>query len=118
MPKSPRPPSGQGPIAFVDARGGAFSALAAAIARAAGRGDALAATSSKAVAIPAEIPTVLDEIGATAPEVVPASRLPKDAQRVDVDGWAIDLFAGDGDLERLALARIARDRVERHVSGG
>jgi|SRR5580698_3358093 hypothetical protein len=115
MPKSPRPAAGAAPLSFVDAHGGAFSSLAAAIARASGRGDAIAATSSKAIAVPAEIAVVLDEIGMKTPEVVPAARLPRDARRVDVGAWGTELYAGEGELERLAVARIARDRIERRV---
>src|SRR5580700_8106858 len=108
MPRSPKPP---GPLCFVDAHGGAFSSIAAAVAR----GGAIAATSSKAIAVPAEIPVVLDEIGAKAPEVLPVARVPKDVRRVDVGAWGIALYTGEGELERLALARIARDRIERRV---
>jgi hypothetical protein len=74
-----------------------------------------AATTSKAVAVPAEIHAVLGEIGMKAPEVLPAARLPKDARRVDVAGWGAELYTGEGELERLAVARIARDRIERRV---
>ncbi len=100
------------PLTFVDAEGGAFAALAAGIARATGR-DALAATTAARVAVPAEIGAVLAEIGATLPEVTraPASA----AQRIDVGGWGHALYTGEGELEHLALARIARDRIERRL---
>ncbi len=115
MPKSIRPAAGAAPLVFVDAHGGAFSSLAAAIARASGRADAIAATSSKSIAPPAEIAVVLAEIGMKAPEVVPAARLPRDAQRIDAGAWGLELYAGEGEMERLAVARIARDRIERRV---
>jgi hypothetical protein len=65
--------------------------------------------------VPAEIAVVLGEIGAKAPEVLPTARLPKDARRVDVGAWGHALYTGEGEMERLALARIARDRIERRV---
>ena len=106
-----------GPLCFVDAHGGAFAALAAALARSQGRADALAATSGNA-GIPAEIGTVLDEVGLRAPEVLPVAKLPRDAQRIELASWELSLYqgeAGEGSLERLSSARIARDRVERRV---
>jgi len=101
-------------LSFVDAAGGAFAALAAAFARAAGR-DAIAATSSGAARVPPEIAAVLAEIELAAPEVVAAGKLPKGGERVDVSGWGHALYEGEGELERMALARIARDRIERRV---
>ena len=117
MAKSPLPAGARGPLCFVDARGGAFAALAAAIARAQGHGDALAAATN-AVSVPAEIGVVLDEIGLKAPDVLAAGKLPGDAQRVDLASWELSLHEGEhgeGSLERLSAARIARDRVERRV---
>jgi hypothetical protein len=102
-------------VCFIDATGGAFAALAAAMARAHGHADAVAATTSPAVSVPSEIAAVLDEIGMKAPEVVLAAAVPRGAQRIDVGVWDLSLYPGEGDLERLALARIARDRVERRV---
>jgi hypothetical protein len=113
MPKA-SPSAVRDPLCFVDGRGGAFAALAAAIAHAHGRGDALAAASS-AVDVPAEIGVVLDEIGLTAPEVHPVAKLARDVRRVDLASWELSLFDGEGSLERLSAARIARDRVERRV---
>ncbi len=87
--------------AFVDAHGGALAALAAGVARISGAGEPLAATSSPAVALPPEIAAVLGEIGGAAPPV---------------DAWGLALHEGEGDLERLAVARIARDRIERRLT--
>lgn len=108
--------AGRGPLSFVDAHGGAFAALAAGIARAGGRADAVAATTSAAIRVPGEIGAVLAEIGAAAPEVVLASALPVTAERVDLAAWGLALYEGEGELERLALARISRDRIERRLS--
>jgi hypothetical protein len=102
---------------FVDACGGALAALAAGVARAAGpTEDYVAATTSAAVAVPPEIGAVLAEIGAAAPPVVLESALPTGVERVDVGTWGLVLHDGEGDLERMALARIARDRIERRLS--
>ena len=106
-------------LCFVDARGGAFAAMAAAIARAQGKPNAIAATTSEKVDVPAEIAAVLAEINASAPEVVPASKVAKDAERVDLASFierGLALHEGEGQLERLALARIARDRIERRLA--
>ena len=103
---------------FVDDQGGAFAALAAGIARARGQAGALAATTSPAVAVPAEIGVVLGEIAATIPEVALASSVRGAAERIDVGGWGLTLHEGEGDLERLSAARIARDRIERRFELG
>jgi hypothetical protein len=47
--------------------------------------------------------------------VHPAAKLPRDAQTVDLASWELSLFDGEGSLERLSAARIARDRIERRV---
>jgi len=116
-----KPAAKTGSLCFTDASGGAFAALAAAIARSSGR-DALAATSSAAARVPAEVGTVLGEIALSMPEVVLAGKIPAGAERIDVSGWGHALYTGEprepggeGDLEKLALARIARDRIERRV---
>lgn len=106
-------PHARPPLCFIDSAGGAFAAMAAAFAKAAGR-DALAATSGEGAA-PAEIAAVLGEIGLAAPAVLHVSRAPRAAERVDVDAWRAKLHQGDGELERLASARIARDKIERRV---
>jgi hypothetical protein len=112
-PKASRP-SGGAPI-YVDAAGGAVAALVAGVARALGRPEARAATVSAAVAVPAEVAVVLSEIGATAPEVDLVSNGEDAADRVDVASWAVALYDGEGELERLAVARIARDRIARRL---
>jgi hypothetical protein len=101
------------PLCFVDDAGGAFAALAAAFAGAAGL-HAGAATTAE-VGVEAEIEAVLDEVGLDCPDVIPARKATADAERVDVSGWGHPLHHGEGELERLALARIARDRIERRV---
>ena len=113
MPKASRS-AARGALCFVDAGGGAFAALATAVASAAGR-DALAATTAVAARVPAEIGKVLAEIGLTAPEIVDAAKIPAVAERVDVSDWGHALHEGEGELERLAVARVARDRIERRV---
>jgi hypothetical protein len=102
-------------LAFVDAHGGAFAVLAAAIARRDGRAGALAATTSAAASVPPEIAAVLAEVSAEPLGAVLAAALPRDAERIDLGGWGLALHEGEGDLERLALARIARDRIERRL---
>jgi hypothetical protein len=114
MPRTSRPSPLPRALCFVDAKGGAFGVLAAAMARLHGRGDAVAATTT-APAVPAEVGLVLAEVGASAPEVLPAGKLPRDAERVDVSGWDLPSYTGEGDRERIWLARIARDRAERRV---
>ncbi len=119
--RSKSPVATESPVAricYVDARGGALAALAAWVARAHGQADVVAATTSPAVAVPAEIAAVLHEIGASVPEVtVLASSVPQAAKRVDLGAWGLVLHEGEGDLERMALARIARDRIERRLDG-
>ena len=116
-------------IAFVDARGGALSALAAGVAKALGV-NATAATTSTPVPLPAEITTVLEEIGMGAPvaAAAPWGEAPREAGATIVflgaepppelagkTTWEIALFGGAGELEQLAHARIARDTVERKL---
>jgi hypothetical protein len=113
MPKS----KAQKALCFVDARGGAFAIMAAAIARARGQGNTVAATTSAAADVPSEIALVLGEIGlAPEGEVVLAGALPRDAERVDLSSWGLTLHEGEGELERKALARIARDRIEKRLA--
>jgi hypothetical protein len=116
-------------IAFVDAAGGSLSALAAAVATSLGV-PAVAATSGAIGGLPAEIATVLEEVGMrlASAEVAPLKSLEQGARgRVvflgadpppELSGaprWEVSLFAGEGELERLATARIARDRIERAI---
>lgn len=102
--------------------------LAAGVAQALGR-DALAVTSSMPVEAPAEIAAVLDEVGMKAPEgaVTTLDAIDRGAGDVVFLGtsppaslagepvWNVALFQGSGELERLATARIARDRIERYL---
>jgi hypothetical protein len=102
---------------FVDSLGGSISTLAAGIARSLGHSSAVAATTSDVIAVPPEIATVLQEIGAEIPPVIWARDLSAhDAPSIDPSAFSLPLYAGEGDLERLAIARIARDRIERHLS--
>lgn len=116
-------------IVFVDAAGGALSVLAASVAGALGM-KAAAATCSAVGSPPAEIATVLEEVGMSlaSAEVVPLQALDQGkAARVvflgaspppelgEASVWDVSLFAGEGELERLATARIARDRIERGI---
>lgn len=103
---------------FVDAKGGGLAALAAGIARAHGEAGALAATRSASVTVPREIRVVLEEIGAPLPEVALDASVDRASQRVDVGGWEVFLHDGEGELERLSAARIARDRIERRIEHG
>jgi len=112
---APRGSAAPEPLCFIDAHGGAFSSLAAAVARAHGRADARAATTSAIVRVPGEVATVLAEIGLAPPEVLLAAAIPPTAERVELASWNLGLHEGEGDLERLAVARIARDRIERRL---
>jgi hypothetical protein len=105
----------RGPF-FVDSIGGGLAALAAGVARSLGHRTAVAATTSSAVAVSPEVATVLQEIGAELPPVIQAAHLTaRDAVRIDPRSFSPALYAGEGELERLAIARIARDRIERHL---
>jgi len=102
---------------FVDATGGGLAALAAGVARTLGRAGAIAATTSDKIAIPPEVALVLKEIGAEMPPVQRAHEIAAaGAPRIDPAAFAYPLHTGEGDLERLIAARIARDRIERHLS--
>jgi D-arabinose 1-dehydrogenase-like Zn-dependent alcohol dehydrogenase len=98
-------------IAFVDGSGGGLASMAAAIAASMGR-EAIAATTAKEARVPAEVAAALREIDCA--EVKLSAKIPAAAERVEVDGWG-KLFEGEGDLERMASARIARDRIEKRV---
>jgi hypothetical protein len=107
----------RGPF-FVDASGGGLAALAAGVARSLGQRGAVAATTSDTIRIPPEVAVVLEEIDADLPEVINAAALQaEDAPRIDPSSFSLALHQGEGDLERLAVARIARDRIERHLEG-
>jgi hypothetical protein len=121
------------PLLFVDSQGGRFAALGAAVARAHGRADAEAATSSGAVELPPEVGIVLEEVGMALPpvrklpssgrarardaagEVVFLGAGPPPSPFRDAAVWPIEPFETPGELERLAAVRIARDRIERRI---
>ena len=118
---------------FVDAAGGALSVLAASVAASGAGADnvpVVAATIGAPASPPAEIAAVLEEVGMrlASAEVAPLKSLEQRAlERVVFLGsdpppelsqaprWEVSLFAGEGELERLATARIARDRIERAI---
>ena len=126
----------RGKLYLVDAVGGALSCMAAAIARAIGKADAIAATSVAVADVPPEVRTALQEIGLTPEPVVklegdrvadspeggsaalggPGERVPEAESVIFIDAsWGARLYVGEGELERLAAARIARDRIERRL---
>jgi NADPH:quinone reductase-like Zn-dependent oxidoreductase len=100
-------------LVFVDDAGGGVAALAAGIARSLGH-EAIAATSSAKIAVPAEVAVALKEIGAEAPPVVRLADVkPAPAKPTELGGWPVALVAGE--LERLSAVRIARDRLEKEL---
>jgi hypothetical protein len=104
---------------FVDGVGGGLAALAAGVARHLGHAGAAAATSSDAIAVPGEVLTALAEIGAQVTSVAHLKDLKPAGEVVVVHlaEWSLYLLApGEGELERLAAARIARDKIERRLS--
>jgi hypothetical protein len=108
--------SRQADLIFVDATGGGLAALAAGVARKLGHAGALAATTSDAITVPPEVALVLREIDADLPPVQRAEEIAAIAgPRIDPSAFAYPLYDGDGDMERRAAARIARDRIERHL---
>jgi hypothetical protein len=104
-------------LVLVDAVGGALSSMAAAVARAQGRTDVVAATSSELADIPPEVHAVLEEIGLVAEPVISLDRKDREGESLQVidEAWGAKLWSGEGELERLSNARIARDRIERRV---
>jgi hypothetical protein len=115
---------------FIGTVGGALSVLASGVATSLGL-RAVAATFSEPASAPKEIATVLEEVGMRLPEKGAAR-----AEDVDASGgevvylggpppavltnkpvWGVSLYEGEGDLERLATARIARDQIERRLDG-
>jgi hypothetical protein len=104
-------------LIFVDAVGGALSAMAAAVARSLGRADVVAGTSAALAAIPAEVTQALSEIGLAPAPVVHIDAKDREGESIQVvdETWGARLHPGEGDLERLSNARIARDRIERRV---
>ena len=115
------------PLCFADASGGALAALGAAVARALGHTDAVAATAGEARPLPAEVTAVLAEIGLEAPSVLRLEEALSNPHAIvwladgkapvaDARAFPCKLLAADaGELERLATARIVRDRLERLV---
>ena len=118
-----------GRLVFTDGAGGALASLAAALARAAGN-DAVAEDASPRP-LPPEIARALAEVGVTdvAAATSPAPRRPGDVVVTLGRGPSFTIDAqlydgpettefGDTSLERMGLARIARDRVERWLELG
>lgn len=109
-------------LVFVDAIGGGLAAIGAGVAQSLGVAHAIAATSADTIDVPKEVSVVLGEIGAEAPKVHGADAIAKEgAELVFLGGssasaWSVALHGGEGDLERLSSARIARDRIERELS--
>ena len=107
-------------LCFVDEVGGALAALGAGVAHALGHADALATTTVTPGPLPAEVRTVLAEIGGQPADIEPLSTVPLEGvEHVRLGrgaaGGDIWLYEGEGDLERLSAARIARDRIERRL---
>ncbi|MRG94704.1 hypothetical protein [Polyangium spumosum] len=118
------------PLLFADANGGALAALGAAVARALGHADALGATTSEPQPLPADVTAALAEIGLEAPAIVKLDEALATPHTVvwlgdgaapvaDAKALSCKLLAeGAGELERMAMARITRDRIERFVETG
>ncbi len=101
---------------FVDDVGGGLASLAAGVARRLGHAGAKAATVSDAIAVPSEVITVLAEIGAHVTSVAHAKDVTPTGEVINLWEWSIYLLApGEGELERLSAARIARDKIERRL---
>lgn len=102
---------------FVDSVGGGLAALAAGVAHLLGIKGATAATSSDAVVVPSEVITALAEIGAHVTPVAHMKDVKPTGEVVNLAEWSLYLLApAEGELERLAAARIARDKIERRLS--
>ena len=114
---------------LVDTSGGALSSLAAGVARGLGI-EASAATTSPRVDVPGEIAKVLEEVGMRLPDAraelhdagtKAAGRevvfLGREAPSglAGAQAWDVALYQGNGELERLSAARIARDEIERRL---
>ena len=124
----------RGQLVFVDAVGGALSALAAGAARAAGVEGAFAATAAPPRALPQEVSDALKEVGVRVPVVTALADLDLDGATVvcvgNVQGvesatcsWPAALYSPKGgatssdgfNLERRSTARVVRDELERRV---
>jgi hypothetical protein len=107
---------GKSPL-FIDTVGGGLAALAAGVARHLGLAGATAATSAEAIAVPGEVLTALAEISAQVTSVAHLKDVKPTGEVVHLAEWSLYLLApGEGELERLAAARIARDKIERRLS--
>ncbi len=108
-------------ICFVDDVGGALASLGAGVAHALGYADAIATTTKTPTPLPAEVRVVLEEISGTPAKVEALGSVPLEGiEHVRLgggaaDAWPVWLFDGSGELERLSAARIARDRIEKHL---
>jgi hypothetical protein len=108
-------------LCFVDDVGGALASLGAGVAHALGYADAIATTTTPPAPLPPEVRAVLEEMGGVPAKIEALGSVPLEG--VDhvrlggesADAWPVWLYAGEGDLERLSAARIARDRIERHL---
>lgn len=113
---------------FVDAEKGALSLLAAGVARSLGL-RAVAASLSPSADPPSEVAQVLEEVGMRVPEEGASLFNASDAASSELifvgkepppalaakPAWDLALYAGTGDLERMATARIVRDQIERRL---
>jgi len=113
-------------LVFVDDVGGGLASLAASIATS--RGLSARAESSVALVAVPEVETVLREIGVAVVSAAERARgeIASAEERVTVGAGAggidVKLYAGPAttefggtELERIGLARIARDRIERYL---
>jgi hypothetical protein len=116
---NPRSPSAR--LCFVDDVGGALAALGAGVAHALGHVDALATTTKPPAPLPPEVRVVLEEIHGEPAKIEALASVPLEGvEHVRLGGdspgaWPIWLYAGEGELERLSAARIARDRIEQRL---
>jgi hypothetical protein len=102
---------------FVDTVGGGLASLAAGVARLVGLAGATAATSSDAVTVPSEVISVLAEIGAHVTSVAHLKDVKPTGEVIHLAEWSLYLLApSEGELERFAAARIARDKIERRLT--
>ncbi len=115
------------PLCFVDAQGGALARLGAAIAHALGQTDAIATTLGDVLSLPEDVTTVLGEVGMTAPETSTFNDgltskhlvvwLGEGSSRIaNAQAWPAALLAPDApQFDRLVVARVVRDRLERQI---
>lgn len=115
------------PLCFVDAQGGSLSRLGAAIAHALGRTDAIATTRGEVSDLSEDVITVLDEVGMNAPSASPFDdRLTSNHTIVwlgeaqspiaNAHSWNASLLGANAPVfDRLVIARLLRDRIERQI---